>query len=82
MKKKIYKVKVDFSKIYSFFQRNKSFFFLLFACLYVPLVFGIGYIAITKEYHFILYNILIGLFIFSVYETIFSKSIHYKNNEK
>lgn len=80
--KKISKIKIDFLKIYSFFQSNKSFFFLLFSCLSVPLLFGVGYVSITKEYHFILYNILIGLFIFSVYETLFSKSIHYKNNEK
>lgn len=82
MMKKITKIKIDFFKIYSFFKTNKAFFFLLFSCLVVPLLFGCGYIAVTKEYHFILYNILIGLFIFSVYEILFSKSIYYKHTKK
>lgn len=82
MKRTTFIFRIDFYKIYSFFQRNKSFFFLLFSCLIVPLLFGIGYIAVTKEYHFILYNFIIGLFILSIYEILFSKSIYYKPTKK
>lgn len=82
MREKIVKLKIDLFKMYSFLNNNKLFFFRLGSCLIVPLLFGCGYIAVTKEYHFILYNILIGLFIFSIYELLFIKSINYETIKK
>ena len=82
MRKNKFILKIDLTKINTFFHKYKLFFSLLSSCLIVPLLFGVGYISITKEYHFILYNFLIGLFIFTIYELIFHKSIYYKNIKK
>lgn len=75
-------MRIDFTKLWSYIQLKKLPIALFFCSIYLPIAFHIGYIFTTKEYHFLLYDFIIGLGFYMVYDFVLGEKLGIKKKKK
>ena len=75
-------MKIDFTKLWSYIQLNKLPMALFFSSTYLPIVFHLGYVFTTREYYFILYDLIIGIGLYSFYDVFLGKKLGIKKKKK